>query len=227
MAKLVLIRHGESLWNRANRFTGWVDVPLSEKGRKEARKAGRLIRGIEFGRAYTSLLIRAIETLLLVLAEAGGGKIPIIKHQQGRMKDWGEYQGDHSQEISVFQALELNERYYGRLQGLNKTETAEKYGPEQVRLWRRSYDVPPPGGESLKETAGRTIPYLQKEILPVVRTGENVLVVAHGNSLRSIIMHLDDLGPEEVVRLELATGVPVIYEIDSDGQIKAKEVLKA
>ncbi len=227
MAKLVLIRHGESLWNKANRFTGWVDVPLSDRGREEARVAGRLIRNIPLHRAYTSLLIRAVETLLLVLTEAGGEKVPIIKHPSGRMKDWGKYQGEPSLELPIFQAWELNERYYGQLQGLNKAETAQKYGPEQVKLWRRSYDVAPPGGESLKDTAKRTIPFLKETILPVVVSGENVLVVAHGNSLRSIIMHLDGLSPEEVVALELATGVPIVYEIDARGRVEAKEVLRS
>lgn len=201
MALLVLLRHGESQWNLENRFTGWVDIPLSPKGEAEAEEAGRLLRGIAFQVAYTSVLVRAHQTLDIVLRVIGQESLPTEKDQA------------------------LNERHYGDLQGLNKAETAKKFGAEQVKLWRRSYDVAPPNGESLKDTAARTLPYFEKHILPDLKEGKNVLVSAHGNSLRSIVMHLDRLTKKEVVRLELATGVPVIYEFDSDLKILSKKIL--
>jgi 2,3-bisphosphoglycerate-dependent phosphoglycerate mutase len=201
MATLVLIRHGESQWNLENRFTGWIDVPLTDKGREEARRAGEKLRGIRFDKAYTSVLQRAIETLDIVLSIIGQQHIPVER-------DWA-----------------LNERHYGDLQGLNKAETAEKYGKEQVHLWRRSYDIAPPSGESLKDTAARTLPYFESHIVPDVRAGRNVLVSAHGNSLRSIVMHLDKLTKEQVLELNLATGVPVVYEMSPDLQILSKRIL--
>ena len=201
MAKLVLVRHGESQWTLENRFTGWIDVPLTDKGREEARRAGEKLRGIRFEKAYTSVLQRAIETLEIVLAVIG------------------------QEDISVERDQALNERHYGDLQGLNKAETAEKYGKEQVHLWRRSYDIPPPGGESLKDTAARTLPYFESRIAPDIRAGKNVLVSAHGNSLRSIVMQLDKLTREQVLQLNLATGVPIVYEMDPDLQILSKHIL--
>jgi 2,3-bisphosphoglycerate-dependent phosphoglycerate mutase len=201
MAKLVLVRHGESQWNLENRFTGWTDVPLTEKGREEARRGGAHLRGIHFDKAYTSVLQRAIETLEIVLKVIGQENIPVERDQA------------------------LNERHYGDLQGLNKAETAEKYGKEQVHIWRRSYDVAPPGGESLKDTAARTLPYYESRIAPDLRAGKNVLVSAHGNSLRSIVMHLDKLTREQVLELNLATGVPIVYEMGPDLQILSKRIL--
>jgi len=201
MALLVLIRHGESQWNLENRFTGWTDVPLTEKGREEARRAGEKIRHIRFDKAYTSVLQRAIETLDIVLRVAGQEDIPIAYDQA------------------------LNERHYGDLQGLNKAETAEKFGKEQVHIWRRSYDVAPPGGESLKDTAARTLPYFKAHIETDLRAGRNVLVSAHGNSLRSIVMHLDHLAKEQVLELNLATGVPIVYEFGPDLRILSKRIL--
>jgi 2,3-bisphosphoglycerate-dependent phosphoglycerate mutase len=201
MATLVLIRHGESQWNLENRFTGWIDVPLTDKGREEARRAGEKLRGIRFDKAYTSVLQRAIETLDIVLSIIGQQHIPVERDRA------------------------LNERHYGDLQGLNKAETAEKYGKEQVHLWRRSYDIAPPSGESLKDTAARTLPYFESHIVPDVRAGRNVLVSAHGNSLRSIVMHLDKLTKEQVLELNLATGVPVVYEMSPDLQILSKRIL--
>jgi 2,3-bisphosphoglycerate-dependent phosphoglycerate mutase len=201
MALLVLIRHGESQWNLENRFTGWTDVPLTEKGREEARRAGEKIRDIRFDKAYTSVLQRATETLDIALRVIGQQSIPIAYDQA------------------------LNERHYGDLQGLNKAETAEKYGREQVHLWRRSYDVAPPGGESLKDTAARTLPYFQSHIKPDLRAGLNVLVSAHGNSLRSIVMFLDNLSKEEVLELNIATGVPIVYEFGPDLQVRSKQIL--
>ena len=203
MAQLVLLRHGESQWNLENRFTGWIDVPLTDKGRAEARRAGEKLRDIRFDKAYTSVLQRATETLAIVLEVIGQQSIP-IEHDQA-----------------------LNERHYGDLQGLNKAETAEKYGKEQVHIWRRSYDTPPPGGESLKDTAARTLPYYESHIAPDVRAGKNIIVSAHGNSLRSIVMHLDKLTREQVLELNLATGVPIVYEMGPDLQILSKQVLDA
>jgi 2,3-bisphosphoglycerate-dependent phosphoglycerate mutase len=201
MALLVLVRHGESQWNLENRFTGWIDIPLTEKGREEARRAAEKIRDIHFDRAYTSVLQRATESLDIMLQVIGQQGIPVAYDRA------------------------LNERHYGDLQGLNKAETAEKFGKKQVHLWRRSYDVAPPGGESLKDTAARTLPYFEAHILPDLRAGKNVLVSAHGNSLRSIVMQLDQLTREQVMELNLATGVPIVYEFSPDLQIISKKIL--
>jgi len=199
MAKLVLVRHGESLWNLENRFTGWVDVPLTDKGRAEAKHAGQLLSGMPFQVAYTAGLSRAQETLDLMLASLG-------------------------KDVSVIRDAALNERHYGDLQGLNKAETARRYGDEQVKLWRRSYDVPPPNGESLEMTSKRTLPFFDRAILGDIRLGKNVLVVAHGNSIRSIVMKLDGLTKQQVLELNLDTGIPLVYELASDGEVLSKEV---
>jgi 2,3-bisphosphoglycerate-dependent phosphoglycerate mutase len=180
-------------------FTGWVDVPLTDKGRAEARAAGKVIRDITFDVAYTSVLSRAEESLAIVL-EVLDQFPPIIRDQA------------------------LNERHYGDLQGLNKAEMAERFGKEQVQLWRRSYDVRPPNGEALIHTAERTLPFFERAILGDIRQGKDVLVVAHGNSNRSIVMQLDKLSPEEVVRLELGTGVPLVYTMGRDGEVASKEI---
>ncbi len=201
MAKLVLVRHGESQWNLENRFTGWVDVDLTDKGREEARRAGEKLKGIKFDKAYTSALKRAQNTLAIILEIIGQKKIPIEKDKA------------------------LNERMYGDLQGLNKAETAKKYGDEQVKIWRRSYDIAPPNGESLKDTAARTLPYFESKIIPDLKSGKNILVSAHGNSLRSIVMRLDKLTKEQVLELNLGTGVPIIYELDSNLKILSKQEL--
>jgi len=201
MPTLVLVRHGQSLWNLENRFTGWVDVPLSAKGLDEARRAGELLKGFRFDVAYTSALTRAQETLR-IMQEVMGTELPVIRDQA------------------------LNERHYGDLQGLNKEETAKRYGADQVKLWRRSYDVRPPNGESLELTAKRTLPFFDRCIAGDLRQGKNVLVVAHGNSNRSIVMELDELTGEQVVALELATGAPLVYEMAADGAtVKSKRVL--
>lgn len=189
MSTLVLVRHGQSLWNLQNRFTGWIDVPLTEQGRAEARRAAEGIRHITFDVAYTSALLRAQETLAIILETLGNKDLPVIKHQA------------------------LNERDYGDLSGLDKAATAQRYGEEIVKLWRRSYDIAPPGGESLKDTAARTLPFYERTIRLDLAAGRNVLVVAHGNSNRSIVMELEKLSPEQVVSLELATGVPRIYQV--------------
>lgn len=210
MGTLILIRHGQSQWNLESRFTGWVDVPLTDAGRQEARVGATLIRGLTIDRAFTSVLQRAQETLQIVLETIGQPRVPIEADQA------------------------LNERHYGALQGLSKADMAKKYGDAQILLWRRSYDVPPPKdktdwnpdgiSESLKDTMARTLPYFNDTILPLVKAGRTVLVVAHGNSLRSIVMELDKLSKEEVLHLNLATGAPIVYEIDRAGKILKKTV---
>ena len=193
MGVLILIRHGQSVWNAENRFTGWTDVDLSERGVGEAERAGDILSEIRFGVVHTSGLIRAQKTAEIIMSRNNvSGKIPVMKDQR------------------------LNERHYGDLQGLNKAETAEKHGAEQVHIWRRSFDVPPPGGESLKMNAERTIPYFEEEIVPDLKDGKNVLVSAHGNSLRSIVMHIESISPEEIVSLEIATGTPMFYKYDME-----------
>ena len=203
MSILVLVRHGESQWNLENRFTGWVDVPLSEKGIQEAKAAGEKIKkeNLKFDKAYTSNLKRAQDTLTLMLGVLGQSAIHVEKDQA------------------------LNERHYGDLQGLNKAETAKKFGDEQVKIWRRSYDVAPPNGESLKDTAARTLPYFKSTILEDLKNGKNVLVSAHGNSLRSIVMDLDHLTREQVLELNIGTGIPIIYQLDKDLKIVSKKEL--
>jgi 2,3-bisphosphoglycerate-dependent phosphoglycerate mutase len=193
----VLVRHGQSIWNLQNRFTGWTDVPLTDKGRAEAREAGKLVKDIAFDRAYTSKLQRAEESLQLMM-ESYGQKLPVKRSKS------------------------LNERHYGLLQGLNKAETARRLGGDLVHRWRRSWDVSPPGGESLKQTAARTMPYFERNILEEVKRGKNVLVVAHGNSLRSIVKGLDNLSPEQVCKLQIDTGVPLVYQIGPDGRVVSK-----
>ena len=228
MSKLVLIRHGQSEWNLSNQFTGWVDVNLSEKGVEEAKKAGRLIKehGLEFDQAYTSLLTRAIKTLHFALEESGQLWIP-------ETKTW-----------------RLNERHYGALQGKNKQAAAEKYGDEQVHIWRRSYDVLPPlldandegsaandrryanldprivpGGENLKVTLERVIPFWEDKIAPDLLAGKNVIVAAHGNSLRALTKYIEQISDEDIMNVEMATGQPVVYDLDDKLNIVKKEKL--
>jgi 2,3-bisphosphoglycerate-dependent phosphoglycerate mutase len=194
---LVLVRHGQSEWNLKNLFTGWKDVDLTAQGVAEAKKAGEKLkaRGIKFDVAFTSVLQRAQKTLDLVLAEMGERKIPIFKDQA------------------------LNERDYGDLVGLNKDEARKKWGDEQVLKWRRSYDIAPPGGESLKDTVARALPYFVQEILPRVLRGERTIVSAHGNSLRALVMVLERLSPEGILKRELATGVPILYRLNTDSTV--------
>ena len=199
MTILVLIRHGQSVWNATNRFTGWTDVELSEKGEIEAATAGEQLADVRFDMVHTSALIRAQRTAEIVMSKNRvSGEIPTKQDER------------------------LNERHYGDLQGLNKAETAEIHGADQVHIWRRSFDVPPPGGESLEMTAERTIPYFVEEIIPDLSSGMNVLVAAHGNSLRSIVMHIEGISPEDITSLEIPTGVPMYYEFDN-GQISRLE----
>ncbi|BAN75072.1 MULTISPECIES: 2,3-diphosphoglycerate-dependent phosphoglycerate mutase [Lacticaseibacillus] len=228
MAKLVLIRHGQSEWNLSNQFTGWVDVDLSEKGVEEAKHAGQLVKqaGLEFDQAYTSVLTRAIKTLHYVLEESGQLWIP-------EMKTW-----------------RLNERHYGALQGLNKKETADKYGADQVHIWRRSYDVLPPllkatdegsaakdrryanldpriipGGENLKVTLERVIPFWEDHIAPDLLDGKNVVIAAHGNSLRALTKYIENISDADIMNLEMATGEPVVYDFDEKLNVNSKTKL--
>jgi len=214
MPGLVLLRHGESLWNRKNIFTGWVDIPLSVNGIDEALAAGDALKGIKFDIIYTSLQIRAIQTAMLVMSRNESSGTPVVVHDKGKMSEWARIYDEETKNsvIPVIEDWRLNERYYGELQGRNKEKTGEIYGEEQLHIWRRSYDVPPPGGECLKDTAARTIPFFRDVIIPGLEKGENILVSAHGNSLRSIVMHIDGLSEKEVLSLEIPTGKPVIYE---------------
>jgi 2,3-bisphosphoglycerate-dependent phosphoglycerate mutase len=199
------VRHGQSEWNLKNLFTGWRDVDLTEKGVAEARNAGRKLKaqGTKFDVAFTSSLKRAQRTLDLILEELGQTSIPVFKDEA------------------------LNERDYGDLVGLNKDDARKKWGEEQVHIWRRSYDVAPPGGESLKDTLARTLPYYVTEILPPVLRGERVLVSAHGNSLRALVMVLDKHTPESIIKLNLETGVPMIYRLNADSTVASKLDLAA
>ncbi|MDY0288138.1 MAG: 2,3-diphosphoglycerate-dependent phosphoglycerate mutase [Sphaerochaeta sp.] len=226
--KLVLLRHGESIWNLENLFTGWTDVDLSEAGVVEAGKAGDLLlaEGFDFDICYTSFLKRSIHTLNLVLEKMDREWLPVIK-------SW-----------------KLNERHYGSLQGLNKSETADKYGEDQVQVWRRSFDVPPPSldlsdgrnpalqeiyrtvdashlplTESLKDTIARTVPYFEEEIKPRMLAGDRVLIAAHGNSLRALVMYFENLSPEEIMKINIPTGVPLVYEFDKDFNVLKKQYL--
>lgn len=218
-SKLILLRHGESEWNKRNLFTGWVDVPLSPKGVEEALEAGRKLEHIPIDVIFVSALMRAQQTAMLAMAEHAETRTPVMIHEgEGRMESWGKIYDDavKKEAIPVYKAWELNERMYGSLQGLNKQATRERYGEEQVKIWRRSFDVAPPEGESLAMTAARAIPFFKEKIFPYLKKGKNVFISAHGNSLRAIIMFLDNLSKEEVVKLELATGQPIIYEVEGE-----------
>jgi 2,3-bisphosphoglycerate-dependent phosphoglycerate mutase len=202
---LVLVRHGQSEWNLKNLFTGWRDVDLTEQGIAEAKEAGRKLKaqGIAFDIAYTSALKRAQLTLDLLLTEMGQSGIPIVRDTA------------------------LNERDYGDLSGLNKDDARKKWGEEQVHIWRRSYDIAPPGGESLRDTLARTLPYYVQEILPAVLQGKRTVVAAHGNSLRALVMVLEKLSPEGILKREIATGVPIIYRLNADATVASKLDLAA
>jgi 2,3-bisphosphoglycerate-dependent phosphoglycerate mutase len=203
MSQLILVRHGQSEWNKQNLFTGWRDPDLTDQGVTEARNAGRALKaeGITFGIAFTSELIRAQKTCALLLEEQGQTDLQIIRD------------------------LALNERDYGDLSGLNKDDAREKWGEEQVHIWRRSFDTPPPGGESLKDTAARVLPYYEAEILPLVQAGKDILIAAHGNSLRALVMRLEGLSPEQILDVNIDTGVPYIYDMDAAGAVTGKEIL--
>lgn len=218
MARLIMMRHGESLWNKHNLFTGWVDVPLSEKGIEQAFDAGKRIADESIDVAFTSTLVRAQQTLAIALTQHRHLKTPVFLHTgQGKLEEWSQIYSEKTRQsiLPIHCAWQLNERMYGELQGLNKKETADQFGADQVQIWRRSFDVAPPEGESLKTCAARTLPYFDQVILPELAQGKNVLISAHGNSLRSILMELDDLSEEQVVSLELTLGEPLFYEYQS------------
>tara|TARA_E500000178_G_scaffold344614_1_gene393188 strand:+ start:2500 stop:3120 length:621 start_codon:yes stop_codon:yes gene_type:complete len=203
MSQLILVRHGQSEWNRQNLFTGWRNPDLTEQGVREARNAGKALRaeGIRFDIGFTSELMRAQKTCSLLLDEQGQTDLEVIRN------------------------VALNERDYGDLSGLNKDDAREKWGEDQVHIWRRSYDTPPPGGESLKDTAERVLPYFNAEIMPHIHAGESVLVAAHGNSLRALVMVLDVLSEDEVTGVNIATGEPYIYDLMADGSVTSKRIL--
>lgn len=214
--RLILLRHGQSKWNKENLFTGWVDVPLSYEGIEEALNAGKEIADIPIDVIFTSTLIRAQLTAVLAMSLHKGGRVPVVLHTgEGQQEEWGKIHNlaVEKSTIPIYKAWELNERMYGDLQGLNKQETMDKFGKEQVHIWRRSYDVAPPNGECLADTAARSIPYFEQKILPFLKQGKNVLISAHGNSLRSIIMDLESLSKEEILKLELETGKPIFYRL--------------
>jgi 2,3-bisphosphoglycerate-dependent phosphoglycerate mutase len=226
LTTMVLVRHGQSQWNLENRFTGWMDVPLSDKGRQEAISAGKKLRDMRFDRIYISHMLRAIQTLHYILLELQDERIPIIYHEEQRIRNWEHYSGDRNNEIPIYQSVDLAERYYGDLQGLNKGEIMKKYGEYQVHLWRRSYDINPPNGESLKDTCERTIPYYKNVILPELQAGKTVLIVAHGNSLRSITKYVENISDKEIPNVEIPTGVPIVYTFDSQMRFQKKVILE-
>lgn len=203
MSRLVLVRHGQSEWNEKNLFTGWRDPGLTQQGIGEAKAAGIALKadGMRFDLAFTSNLQRAQKTLSLLLAEQGQTDLAVTRNEA------------------------LNERDYGDLAGLNKDDAREKWGAEQVHIWRRSFDTPPPGGESLKDTAARVLPYYEAEILPLIRAGKDILIAAHGNSLRALVMRLEGLSPAQILDVNIGTGVPYIYDMDEDGAVIGKDVL--
>ena len=230
MASLILMRHGQSMWNAANLFTGWVDVPLTQIGINEALTGGQKLADVPIDEVHTSTLIRAQMTAMLALSQHNSGRTPVLQYtdsgeqmsgNEQKMVEWSQMHedADASNILPVFVSWQLNERMYGDLQGMNKQAIRDKFGDEQVKIWRRSYDTPPPNGESLELTAERTIPYLKSVLLPAYESGKNLFVAAHGNSLRSIIMHLEGLSREEVLGLEVPTGVPMMYELQ-DGTWK-------
>ncbi|XP_023743271.1 2,3-bisphosphoglycerate-dependent phosphoglycerate mutase 1 [Lactuca sativa] len=222
-AALILIRHGESLWNEKNLFTGCVDVPLTKKGVEEAVEAGKRISNIPVDMIYTSALIRAQMTAMLAMTQHRRKKVPIVLHNESEQaKSWSQIFSEETKKqcIPVVTAWQLNERMYGELQGLNKQETADKYGKEQVHEWRRSFDIPPPNGESLEMCAERAVAYFKEHIEPQLQAGKNVMIAAHGNSLRSIIMYLDKLTSQEVISLELSTGIPMLYIVKEEKYIR-------
>ena len=202
MATLVIVRHGQSEWNLENRFTGWVDVDLSPKGIAEAREAGKKLSNFRFDAAFSSVLQRANKTLDAILEQNGQSNLHVERNEA------------------------LNERMYGDLQGMNKDEARKEFGEEQVHQWRRSYDIAPPGGESLNTTGDRTLPYFDSQIAPLLKAGKSIIIAAHGNSLRALVKHLEKLTPEEILAVEIPTGTPIVYELNEDLSVRKKTILE-
>ena len=228
-ATLILIRHGRSLWNEQNRFTGWVDVPLMERGWQEAQAAGQALADYRFDAAYTSHLQRAICTMQVVLRANRGGRTPIFIPAEGTVPRES-YRPNDSEFPAYLHVTALAERHYGDLQGLNKDEVLAQYGEEQFVKWRRGYDTPPPNGESLKDTVARALPYFDAEIRPRLARRQTVLISAHGNSLRALTKELEGISDQDIIKLEIPTGVPIVYRLDVDGErlrIVDKQVLGA
>ncbi|MCB1563794.1 MAG: 2,3-diphosphoglycerate-dependent phosphoglycerate mutase [Alphaproteobacteria bacterium] len=200
-ATLVIVRHGQSEWNALNKFTGWVNVDLAPKGIAEAKEAGEKLKGYKFDKGFTSALLRAQRTLKLALEVTGQTDLAVVENEA------------------------LNERMYGELQGMNKDEAREQFGEEQVHIWRRSFDTPPPGGESLKGTADRVLPYFKEVIEPELKAGKSIIIAAHGNSLRALIMYLEKLSPEEILKTEVPTGKPKLYEFDENLNVLHSEYI--
>jgi 2,3-bisphosphoglycerate-dependent phosphoglycerate mutase len=226
VSRLFLVRHGQSVWNLQNRFTGWVDVSLSRQGVIEAQQAAALLADEHFDVAFTSTLLRAQHSLYEILRQNRRCAQYVCVHEQD--SDWYGHRTqaeDDAHELKIYVSEKLNERYYGDLQGLNKDWAIRRYGAEQVHLWRRSYDVPPPNGESLQMTAARTLPYYRERIVPHLQKGGSVLIAAHGNSLRSIIMHIEQMTPQQIIDYELATGAPLMYAFDYDLRLIDKRIL--
>lgn len=223
---LIIIRHGQSIWNLENRFTGWADIPLSKKGINEAKKAGKKLINYKFDLAYTSELIRAQMTLFEIL-NINNNENKYFKIHSDDKKRYDKYLLKNKEEkyMKIFFAQELNERDYGALEGLNKEETAKKYGKEQVHIWRRSYDVAPPKGESLKDTYKRTIPYFKKNIKKELEKGKTILISAHGNSLRAIIKYIEKISDRDINSVELGTATPIVYKFNNKNEIDKKIVL--
>jgi 2,3-bisphosphoglycerate-dependent phosphoglycerate mutase len=226
VSRLFLVRHGQSVWNLQNRFTGWVDVSLSRQGVIEAQQAAAWLIDEAFDVAFTSTLLRAQDSLYEILRQNRHCAQYARVHEQS--SEWYEHfasdEGD-ANELKIFVSEKLNERYYGDLQGLNKDWASQRYGAEQVHLWRRSYDIPPPNGESLQMTAARTLPYYQERIVPHLQNDESVLISAHGNSLRSIIMHIENMTPQQIIDYEMATGAPHLYTFDDNLRLIDKLII--
>lgn len=226
MAKLVIIRHGESVWNLENRFTGWMDVPLSEKGKEEAIQAGDALKEYHFDKIYVSHLTRAIQTMHLILDTTHETRTRTTYHFDDEQILSREHSSQEStNELKIIQSKAIAERYYGKLQGLNKDDARKRWGEEQVKIWRRSFDVPPPDGESLKDTLARVLPFYNSNIVPDLRQGKNILIVAHGNSLRAIVKHLENISDADIPNHELATGVPIVYDLDENLNVISKKEL--
>jgi len=226
MTELIIIRHGESVWNLQNRFTGWMDVQLSPKGKEEAKKAGHELKGYKFDKVFVSHLTRAIDTMHIILENNAETRTQTISHYDDHEMQKREHSSQSGDELKIVQSKALAERYYGDLQGLNKDDCRKKFGEEQVKIWRRSFDIQPPNGESLKDTLHRVMPFFNKEIVPELKDDRKILIVAHGNSLRAIIKHLENISDEDIPNYELATGVPIIYELDEKLKVLSKKELK-